>query len=226
MGYNRLTKKGGDNCEYTIAKLWRAIVYSIYKVFMNKNTDEINTNTDTNTNTNTVIISRTSRQEPTSRGVALDAAILAKDIEAGDVGFMDKDTRRRARNLAVDYNLVNLRKTGMPDEVLGFLVKSLHFHTPFYFLLMFIMLPPRVAPWVMVPLVVCLLGFFYFDGCFLTIIEYRLMGQDLNIIDPYIYWMGGVPTPKSRFYYTMGVTSVYFGFVALLVMVRRMRGGG
>ena len=184
---------------------------------------DINVNNNNNNNNNNKNTNKNNRIEPTSEGVCLEAAILASDLEAGDVGLMDKDTRRRARNLAVDYNLVNLRKSGMPDEVLGFLVKSLHFHTPFYFLLMFIMLPPRVAPWVMVPLVLCLIAFFYFDGCFLTIIEYRLMGHDLNIIDPYIYWMGDVPSPKSRFYYTMGVTSVYFGFVTLLVMLRGMK---
>lgn len=160
------------------------------------------------------------RKEPTRDGVMLEALALARDLEAGDVGVMEKDTRRRARNLAVDYNLVNLRRSNMPDPVLGFLVKSLHFHTPYYFLLMFLMLPYKVAPYVMLPLVACLCAFFYFDGCFLTIIEYRLLGQDLNIIDPYIYAFGQEPTPKLRFYYTLGVTTCYFSVVALLVFIR------
>jgi len=162
-----------------------------------------------------------SRKEPTRNGVILDAYVLASDLESGDVGLMDKDTRRRARRLAVDYNLVRLRSSNMPDEVLGFLVKSLHFHTPYYFLLMFLLLPYKIAHYVMIPLVLCLIAFFYFDGCFLTIIEYRLMGQDINIIDPYIYWMGDVPTPKNRFYYTLGVTSVYFSLVGLLMIIRK-----
>lgn len=163
------------------------------------------------------------RKEPTRNGVILDAYVLASDLESGDVGLMDKDTRRRARRLAVDYNLVRLRESKMPDEVLGFLVKSLHFHTPYYFLLMFLLLPYKIAHYVMIPLVLCLIAFFYFDGCFLTIIEYRLMGQDINIIDPYIYWMGDVPTPKNRFYYTLGVTSVYFSLVGLLMIIRRWK---
>ena len=91
------------------------------------------------------------RKEPTRNSVKLDAYVLASDLESGDVGIMDKDTRRRFRNLAVDYNLVNLRNSNMPDEVLGFLVKSLHFHTPYYFLLMFLLLPYNVAPYVMIP---------------------------------------------------------------------------
>jgi len=160
-------------------------------------------------------------KEPTRNGVMLDAYVLARDLECGDVGLMDKDTRRRARRLAVDYNLVTLRSSNMPDEVLGFLVKSLHFHTPYYFLLMFILLPYKIAPYVMIPLVLCLIAFFYFDGCFLTIIEYRLMGKDINIIDPYIYWMGDIPTPKNRFYYTLGVTSIYFSLVGLLMIIRK-----
>jgi len=162
------------------------------------------------------------RPEPTKSGVKIDAIVLMRDLEAGDVGLMDKDTRRRARNLAVDYNLSNLRSTKIPDHVLGFLVKSLHFHTPFYFLLMFLLLPYKVAPYVMLPLVACLIAFFYFDGCFLTIIEYRLMGgkDDMNIIDPYIYALGSVPTPKRRFYYTLGVTSGYFGLVLVLMGLR------
>jgi len=161
------------------------------------------------------------RIEPTHDSVMLDAYVLASDLESGDVGLMDKDTRRRARSLMVDYNLVRLRKSNMPDEVLGFIVKSLHFHTPYYFLLLFLLLPYKVAPYAMIPLVLCLIAFFYFDGCFLTIIEYRLMGNDINIIDPYVYWMGDVPTPDNRFYYTLGVTSVYFSLVGLLMMIRK-----
>ena len=167
-----------------------------------------------------IVRKKNQRKEPTRNDVKLDAFVLAKDFEDGSIGLMEKDTRRRFRNLVVDYNLVNLRSLGMPDDMLGFLVKSIHFHTPYYFLLMFLLLPYKVAPYVMIPLVGCLMAFFYFDGCFLTIIEYRLTSHDMNIIDPYIYALGSVPTPKRRFYYTLGVTSVYFGLVVLLVLIR------
>ena len=164
------------------------------------------------------------RIEPTHNSVKLDACVLMSDLESGDVRLMDKDTRRRARNLAVDYNLVRLRSGGIPDNVLGFLVKSLHFHTPYYFFLLCLLLPSKWAVYIMLPLLVCLIAFFYFDGCFLTIIEYRLMGEDINIIDPYIYFMGDDPTPKSRFYYTLGVCSVYFSIIILITLLKRWNG--
>ena len=167
-----------------------------------------------------IVRKKNQRKEPMGDDVKLDALVLAKDLEDGSVCLMEKDTRRRFRNLVVDYNLVRLRSSGMPDEMLGFLVKSIHFHTPYYFLLMFLLLPYKVAPYVMIPLVVCLIAFFYFDGCFLTIIEYRLTSHDMNIIDPYIYALGSVPTPKRRYYYTLGVTSVYFVLVVFLIIVR------
>lgn len=162
-----------------------------------------------------------SRIEPTYAGVLADGTALVRDVLAGDVGLFERETRRRARNLVVDDGLVRLRASGMPDELLGFLVKSLHFHTPFYFLLFFWLLPRKIAPIVMLPLVACLVAFFYFDGCFLTIIEYRLTGRDINIIDPYIYGCVGVsPTPSDRFYYTLGLTSVYFAAVTAMTALR------
>ena len=35
--------------------------------------------------------------------------------------------------------------------------------------------------------------------------------------------MGDVPTPKNRFYYTLGVTSVYFSLVGLLMILRKWK---
>ena len=86
-----------------------------------------------------IVRKKNQRKEPTRNDVKLDAFVLAKDFEDGSIGLMEKDTRRRFRNLVVDYNLVNLRSLGMPDDMLGFLVKSIHFHTPYYFLLMFLL---------------------------------------------------------------------------------------
>ena len=65
-----------------------------------------------------------------------------------------------------------------------------------------------------------LLMFFYFDGCYLTILEYKFLKEDINIIDPIIYLMHDKVTPKTRYYYTITATIIYFTIVTSILYVR------
>ena len=64
------------------------------------------------------------------------------------------------------------------------------------------------------------MAFFYFDGCFLTILEYKLTSQDINIIDPLIYLLKDEVNPKNRYIYTIGLTIVYFLIVSVILWLR------
>ena len=124
------------------------------------------------------------------------------------------------RKILVNDCINNLRKTGLPDETLGFLLKSLHFHTPWYHMIYFMFLPKPFALLAVVPLLAAFFLFMYLDGCFLTIVEYKLCKNDMNIIDPYILLGGDEITPTTRYWYTFAISSLYCVLVAIILYCR------
>ena len=86
--------------------------------------------------------------------------------------------RKKIRNMLIEKCLNDLRKTNLPDYTLGFLVKSIHFHTPWYFLILFIFLPKPLALLSVIPLFIAFLTFMYptrmfFNNCRTKIIKRR-----------------------------------------------------
>ena len=141
-------------------------------------------------------------------------------ILSNKLSLLDKSIRKTIRTMIINVNLYILRKTNIPDKLLGFIIKSVHFHTPGFFFVLYCLLPIRFALIALVPLTLCLLMFFYFDGCYLTILEYKFLKEDINIIDPIIYLMNDKVTPKTRYYYTIATTITYFTIVTLILYVR------
>jgi len=133
---------------------------------------------------------------------------------------MIEEYRKQLRSKLTDHLLDFLRRSGLPDKMLGFLLRTAHFHTPWYFLLFFIFLPKRWALAALVPLVLSALLFFYFKGCFLSVVEYKLTGRDDNIIDPYILLCNETISDSSRYSYTVYTAVIYF-IVAFLILLSR-----
>ena len=133
---------------------------------------------------------------------------------------MTRPRNKMVRKILVNDCINNLRKTGLPDETLGFLLKSLHFHTPWYHMIYFMFLPKPYALLAMIPLLIAFVLFMYLEGCFLTIVEYKLCKNDLNIIDPYILLCGDEINSTTRYWYTMGVASIYFIFAFTILYAR------
>ena len=145
---------------------------------------------------------------------------LMRSISANKLSMFEKKVRKELRNIVINTNLWYLRLFNMPDNVIGFVVKSIHFHTPGFFFVLYCLLPRKLAVLAIIPLFCCLMAFFYFDGCFLTILEYKLTSQDINIIDPLIYLMRDEVNPTNRYIYTIGLTIVYFIIVSLILWLR------
>ena len=141
-------------------------------------------------------------------------------ILSNKITLLDKTIRKTIRTMVININLYILRKTNIPDKLLGFMIKSVHFHTPGFFFMLYCLLPIKLAVLALIPLTICLLMFFYFDGCYLTILEYKFLKEDINIIDPIIYLMNDKVTPKTRYYYTISATITYFTIVASILYVR------
>jgi phosphoglycerol transferase MdoB-like AlkP superfamily enzyme len=130
--------------------------------------------------------------------------------------------RKKIRDTLVKKCLTDLRKSKLPDYTLGFLLKSIHFHTPWYFLLLFLLLPKPLALLATIPLIIAFSTFIYLQGCFLTIVEKKLLKDDdkINIIDPFIQILGDEINSKTRYWYTLAISGLYCIFVLLLLYCR------
>ena len=134
--------------------------------------------------------------------------------------YKKKSYKKKLRSKLVSKMINSIRDTGLSDDMTGFLLRTIHFHIPGYFLLLFLLLPIKYAPYALIPLLIPFIAFFYFQGCFLTIVEYKLCKNDLNIIDPYILAFSDDVTDDNRYKYTLGVSFVYFFIVFLILYFR------
>lgn len=163
---------------------------------------------------------REKKEKPLKEEIWKNMDIIWSSILENKITLLDKTIRKTIRTLVININLYLLRKTNIPDKLLGFMIKSAHFHTPGFFFVLYCLLPVKLAVIALIPLTICLLMFFYFDGCYLTILEYKFLKEDINIIDPIIYLMHDKVTPKTRYYYTITATIIYFTIVTSILYVR------
>jgi hypothetical protein len=130
--------------------------------------------------------------------------------------------RKEIRKKLIDQTLGILKKSKLSDYTLGFLVKSLHFHTPWYFLLLYILLPKSLALLSTLPLIIAFCTFIYLQGCFLTIVEHKLLKEDdkINIIDPFIELLGEEVNENNRYWFTLAISSLYCALVLIILYCR------
>lgn len=138
------------------------------------------------------------------------------------VGPALKGMRREIRKALTDAVLNIIRTLGIPDKLAAFLIKSFHFHAPVYLLLLFILLPIDIALSLIPPLILMVIFFIYLRGCFITIVEYKLSGDDVNVIDIYILLLGGEINETNRFNYTVTVAAIYFTLISSILYVRKV----
>lgn len=134
----------------------------------------------------------------------------------------DENTRKELSNNIVDYFFNKVDKMELSKELVGFLLKVFHFNIPFYCLVFIIFLPIRAAPFCLLPLILAVFSFFYFKGCILSKIEYKLCKNDINIIDPFILLCKDKINSENRYNYTLYLAILYFITVALIIYIRYM----
>jgi hypothetical protein len=139
--------------------------------------------------------------------------------------IFDIKYRKKLRNRLVNELTTLLKELPIPNNIISFVIKSTHFHIPMYFFIGFILLPKTLAVLSLVPLIICLILFLYFDGCFLTMIEQNLYNKsnkenDINIIDPFISLFGSEIDKKTQYNYTLAICITYFIVVTLVLYTR------
>ena len=120
----------------------------------------------------------------------------------------------------VKYCLDSLNNLKTPNHVIAFIIKACHMLTPLMFFLIFMLAPPVIAVLSLLPLFAALWLYLYFNGCFITTVENKLDPGGINIIDPYLYYLGVEITDKNRHYYTLQISAIYFTIVAPILFYR------
>ena len=132
-----------------------------------------------------------------------------------DLGF-----RKKIRRRLINIYLYFLSFIKLPPNMLGLFIKIAHFNTPITVLGLMIICPRIVAYLLTTVIWWIVMIFFYFNGCFLSVVEYKLDNQDITMMDPVIYMCGDKVTKQTRNTY-----SLYIGicYVFTLMCIMKLR---
>lgn len=127
-----------------------------------------------------------------------------------------RTVRKELRHIFVNAAIDISRLTGLPDKKIGNIIKYLHGAAPWLLVLSASLLPIYFAPFILMYFFIASGFFILFDGCCLSMVEYKLCGNDNNIIDPYITVCNQVPTQTTRFYFTVGGMVLNFSMLLMI----------
>lgn len=134
--------------------------------------------------------------------------------------YLEKNYRKDLKRRISDYVRDLLISDRYTNEQIGFVVKSIHMHTPIYLFLMILFAPYHYAlfAYVFTCLVLCV--FIYLYGCFLTLTEYKIDKTDVTMMDPVIMLCKDRITNKNRVNYSFLVITIYMIFATIIMCNR------
>lgn len=128
------------------------------------------------------------------------------------MNILNKETRKKNRKFLVDYLYNLLIKTGISKNLLCFSVKSIHFALPLIVLIGYMLFPLNYVHVITVIITFFSCLYIYLDGCFLSILEFKLdKTHDVNIIDPYLSLYDVAINRENRINGTK--TSIFFFYL-------------
>jgi len=129
------------------------------------------------------------------------------------MNFISQRKSLRDKLLHFSYEWIYQHYPNVPPHLIEFLIKTLHFQNIFvsFFAVFF-------ASWEMFQFnvfVSFILFFFFlfFNGCILSMLEYKFCRDKdhyINIVDPFILFMGKETSNGNRYYYTLYIALMYF----------------
>jgi hypothetical protein len=138
--------------------------------------------------------------------------------------YFDIEYRKKCRKRLVEYLYELLIRTNIPHPILAFVLKSSHFLISYIIALLVIFAPLPIGL-IFTGLSLITFGlFFYFKGCFVSQLEYKLNGKDfINIVDPYLAIVGWDITDENRYTITMYVVYLYYAILFSILYWRMNR---
>jgi hypothetical protein len=130
--------------------------------------------------------------------------------------------RRRLRNYLVDRTVGMVKRSGIPLDLACLILKIFHFRLPFD-LILYAWLGDVFTGLCLWIFVMTVFSFFLLlDGCVLSVIEYKLTGNSLNVMDVFL-WLGGYELNYTNRYYATIIAAVIY--LSLFFGVVFYRGG-
>jgi hypothetical protein len=139
--------------------------------------------------------------------------------------YFDIEYRKKCRKKLVDsiYGYLTTN-TKVPHRIWAFVIKSCHFLISYVIVLLTLFAPLPIG-FIMTGLSIITFGlFFYFKGCFVSQLEYKLHDKDfINIVDPYLTVVGWDINDENRYTITMYVVYLYFAILFSILYWRMNR---
>ena len=134
--------------------------------------------------------------------------------------FNEKYRRNKRRELVNDlYD--KLEGTGVPHNILAFVLKAIHFTMCYFTLLIYLFAPLGISIITLIISIGVWCMFIYTSGCFLSNLEYKLDSRDfINIIDPYLSIANYPINDKTRHTWTWYLVMLYFTISIAIIYIR------
>ena len=132
---------------------------------------------------------------------------------------LKKKLSGRLKTLLLDV-IKRLKEGKMSEKSVGVIVRSVHMSAPGTFLAIMVAGSQSMCVLTMAFIAVVATMFYTFDGCFLSILEKELCGDDFTIIDPYLELLDLEITNANRMYVSSLVGLQYIMLVCFIYGVR------
>lgn len=139
--------------------------------------------------------------------------------------YFSRESRILQRKSVVNFLYNKLKSDDVEsNKMTSFSIKSLHFSFPILLVPLVIMSPVWVVYVLFVSCILMKLLFWYFHGCFLSNLEYKLNNEnDVNVVDPIVYASGKKISKESRIEVTVKATNLLITFLAAMIIWKENR---
>ena len=130
------------------------------------------------------------------------------------------ENRKELRGNLVKSIINKARNFGISDNALGSTIRAIHYSLPVICFMVILVGSYNKSLAVFIYLLIALVAFLYFDGCFLSIIEYKLSNMDMNMVDPFLLVTGYERTNKNRYDCSLILAAIYLLILSIIFYIR------
>ena len=134
--------------------------------------------------------------------------------------YFSREWRNLQRKRFVDY-LHTILKSDHEEsnKMMSFSMKCIHFSFPILLVPIVMLSPGWVVYVLFISCILMKIIFWYFNGCFLSNLEYKLNKEnDVNVVDPLVFAIGKKISKESRIEVTEKATNLLITFLAAMII--------
>lgn len=116
------------------------------------------------------------------------------------------------------YNYIDT--SNISNKSYGHIIRSVHFSIPIIFLIIISIATYRTCIIIFYLLFIMAILFYLFNGCFLTMLELKLLKDNFTITDPFIEYFNFKLTNDSRLIMTLYIMTLYWYIFLFIIYMR------